>query len=224
MGIWGKEVGYPKFLKGVPKCPESFPQMFAYGHQGKWALGLFGERGTLSTLTGYHKCPALIFPKFFQIGSGENEHLEQINIWGKGYPKWFKRAPHVPCAYSPQIFADGHQANGQLSTRVILVPVVPCTLIFRMSARAKWVLGQMGTWVPMAHFPHCPFEKFGGNGYRTLGVLFSPNVHLLQQPICPSAHLHTFGGNGHRALGVPLSSKCTFAPSAHLPQCPFVNI
>ena len=32
------------------------------------------------------------------------------------------------------------------------------------------------------------------------------------------------GRDGHRALGVPLFPKCPFAPSAHLPQCPFVNI
>ena len=64
-------------------------------------------------------------------------------------------------------------------------------------------------------------EKIG-TGH--LGYPFPPNVHLPQVPICPSAHLHIFLGNGHRALGVPLFPKCPFVPSAHLPQCPFVNI
>ena len=91
---------------------------------------------------------------------------------------------------------------------------------------------------PNVHLPQVPIRpsahickhlrKMGighlGNLFRELGVSLSPNVHLSQVPICPSAHLHTFGGNGHRVLGVPLFPKCPFAPSAHLPQCPFVNI
>ena len=53
--------------------------------------------------------------------------------------------------------------------------------------------------------PKCPFipvsicKHLGEKSIRHLGYLF-------------------------RALGVPLSPKCLFAPSAHLPWCPFVNI
>ena len=75
------------------------------------------------------------------MGSGENRHLEQIDIWGKGYSKWPKSVPQVPCAQSPKIFANGHRgkwtlgANGQLSKGVTQEPISP-----------KWALGQNGHW------------------------------------------------------------------------------
>ena len=105
MDIWGKRVGYPSSLKGTLSALCPFPQMFAYGHRGKWALGRLGQRGTLGALAGYHKCCVLIkSPKFFENGQWGKWAFE-----GRGYPKWPKRVHQIPCAHSPKIFANGQR-------------------------------------------------------------------------------------------------------------------
>ena len=85
MDIWEK--GYSQY----PNIPVPIsPQMFANGQWGKWALeknGHLRERGTLSALKGYLKCPGPITPKCSQMGTKANGHLEKMNIWGKEVPQ-----------------------------------------------------------------------------------------------------------------------------------------
>ena len=65
MGIWGKEVGYPKFSKGVPKCPESIsPNVctWAPGQMGTWT---FWGKGYLKCPNGVSQVPCAHFPQIF---------------------------------------------------------------------------------------------------------------------------------------------------------------
>ena len=89
--------------------------MFAYGHPGKWALGRLGKGGTLSALTGYHKCPVLIFPKFFSNGQwgkwvfGANGHLGE-----RGTPNGLKGYSKCPVLILPKFLQMDIGANGRL--------------------------------------------------------------------------------------------------------------
>ena len=129
MDIWGK---------GTTQVPYvHFPQMYANGHWGKWALGVnanLGERGTPSAL-----CPFI--PNFYKWALG------QMDAWGKGHPKYpvpispkfFKRAvekmdlgdpsAHLPqCPFCPSAHL-GDMGTGHLDypfTQLSICPVSIC--------------------------------------------------------------------------------------------------
>ena len=146
--------------------------MFAYGHRGKCTLGRLGERGTLSALTGYHKCPVPTSPKFLRMDSGANGHLKEgVTLSGlKGYSK-------CPVPIHQKLLQMGRGENWHL--RFLEVEnfwgkgYPKCVLIVPISPKWTEQNGQWGKWAlpQMPIFSTAHLKKIGENGHRTLGVL-----------------------------------------------------
>ena len=142
------------------------PQMFVNGQRGKWALaknGHSGERGAVSALKRYPKCPEPISPKCSQIGTKANMLLRKWTFGGKRYPKCPKGVPQVPYVHFPQMFTNVHWGKWVLGANVHLRETsTPCALkrypkcpgsISPKSSqmgtganghRGKWALGENG--------------------------------------------------------------------------------
>ena len=107
MNLWGKEVGYPKFLKRYPKCPVSISPNVCIWAPRQMGTRTFGGKGYLKCPDEVSQVPCAHFLRNFSNGQWGNFILST-------------KCPFTPSAYLPQCpfaylhtFGDnGHKALG----------------------------------------------------------------------------------------------------------------
>ena len=98
MDIRGKEVGHPKFPKGVLQVPcVHFPKCLHMGTR------TFGGKGYLKcpNEVAYHKYSVCSFPQFFQMGSGEIFFTAHLKKFGENGHTTFGVSLFPKCSFAP---------------------------------------------------------------------------------------------------------------------------